>query len=387
MAEPAFTTARTIAARVQPHFAEHLAAARARGRTDVASEPDSVAIESLIDTAFWASLRREEGLTPKISLAWVPIERAGQALTFETPLPFTASMLARVAPAVERRGIHLGVWHYDDGLGVWGTTRTLPPYCFVIEVITSGLLVIKHRSEQFGKFVNVAVVEADQIKIVDERSVGSPECPDLIASLLGVSHHRPGGAQRAPGAGAESFNVLVQMAASMRAHGRGGTLLVVPAASTAWSDSILNPVLYAVDPPFTELSDVMARHPLDGASHEWEEDFRRAVDALAGLTAVDGATIVSDRYELLAFGAKITRRRGNPTVERVQVSEPIEGGSIVSATPYQLGGTRHFSAAQFVHDQRDAMALVASQDGRFTVFKWSPRQDAVHAHRIEALLL
>jgi hypothetical protein len=146
-------------------------------------------------------------------------------------------------------------------------------------------------------------------------------------------------------------------------------------------------VLYAVDPPFTELSDLMARHPFDGASHEWQEDFRRAVDALAGLTAVDGATIVSDRYELLAFGAKITRRRGNPTVERVQVSEPIEGGSIVSATPYQLGGTRHFSAAQFVHDQRDAMALVASQDGRFTVFKWSPRQDAVHAHRIEALLL
>jgi hypothetical protein len=74
-------------------------------------------------------------------------------------------------------------------------------------------------------------------------------------------------------------------------------------------------------------------------------------------------------------------------VERVLVSEPIEGGLLVTATPYQLGGTRHFSAAQFVQDQRDATALVASQDGRFTVFKWSPREDGVHAHRIEALLL
>jgi DNA integrity scanning protein DisA with diadenylate cyclase activity len=55
--------------------------------------------------------------------------------------------------------------------------------------------------------------------------------------------------------------------------------------------------------------------------------------------------------------------------------------------PAQLGGTRHLSAAQFVHDQRDAIALVASQDGRFTVFKWSPREEFVHAHRVDALLL
>jgi len=56
-------------------------------------------------------------------------------------------------------------------------------------------------------------------------------------------------------------------------------------------------------------------------------------------------------------------------------------------TPAQLGGTRHLSAAQFVQDQRDALALVASQDGRFTVFAWSPCEEMVHAHRVEALLL
>ena len=55
------------------------------------------------------------------------------------------------------------------------------------------------------------------------------------------------------------------------------------------------------------------------------------------------------------------------------VTEPIEGSRArPSLHPSQLGGTRHLSAAQFVHDQRDAVALVASQDGRFTVFAWSP---------------
>jgi DNA integrity scanning protein DisA with diadenylate cyclase activity len=57
------------------------------------------------------------------------------------------------------------------------------------------------------------------------------------------------------------------------------------------------------------------------------------------------------------------------------------------AEPAELGGTRHLSAAQFVNDQRDAIALVASQDGRFTVFAWSPCEDMVHAHRIDVLLL
>jgi hypothetical protein len=74
-------------------------------------------------------------------------------------------------------------------------------------------------------------------------------------------------------------------------------------------------------------------------------------------------------------------------VEQVAVTEPIEGNVAATVHPTQLGGTRHLSAAQFVHDQRDAVALVASQDGRFTVFAWSPCEGMVHAHRVETLLL
>ena len=102
---------------------------------------------------------------------------------------------------------------------------------------------------------------------------------------------------------------------------------------------------------------------------------------------MDGATLLTDSYDLLAFGAKIARRRGSPPVEQVTVTEPIEGGEPSIVHPTQLGGTRHLSAAQFVHDQRNAVALVASQDGRFTIFAWSPCEDMVHAHRVETLLL
>ena len=117
------------------------------------------------------------------------------------------------------------------------------------------------------------------------------------------------------------------------------------------------------------------------------ERFRREAVAVAGLTAVDGATLISSTCDVLAFGAKIARRRGQPLVEQIVLTEPIEDTVPVVLAPAALGGTRHLSAAQFVHDQRDALALVASQDGHVTVFAWSTDESMVHAHRIETLLM
>jgi len=378
MPTPAYPAARTVASKVRAHFAHHLALARASGRMDLASEPETTDIEAVIDAAFWASLRREEGVAPTISLALLPPTEGGQAISFAIDLPLHAAALAKVAPAVERPGIHLGVWRRNGELKVWGTTRTIPAFCLVVEVIASGLLVIKHRNDPFGKFVNVAVLEGDQIKIVDESFSATPDCPMPVKSLLGIAI--PG---REPG----QVDVLVQLAASMRAHRRGGALLVVPSNTQAWQESIVGPMLYAIDPPFRELTDLIKREAQEFDRHEWQEDLRRAVGAIAGLTAVDGATIVNDCYELLAFGAKIARKRGSPPVERVVVTEPVEGSQTEFVAPSHFGGTRHLSAAQFVHDQRDALALVASQDGRFTIFRWSPSRDIVHAHRVEALLI
>ncbi len=115
-----------------------------------------------------------------------------------------------------------------------------------------GLIVVKHRSEPFGKFVNVAVLEGDQIKIVDE-GVGRliPDCPALVSSLTGAIDHRSASGVTA---------VLIQLAASMRQHGRGGALLVVPSGTRrAGANRSSTPVLYAIDPPYSELARAGAR--------------------------------------------------------------------------------------------------------------------------------
>src|SRR4029453_3342956 len=68
MASPAYPAARIVAPKIQAHFARHVAEAVQRGETDLASVPDTETIESLIEAAFWASLRREENYIPRISL-------------------------------------------------------------------------------------------------------------------------------------------------------------------------------------------------------------------------------------------------------------------------------------------------------------------------------
>jgi hypothetical protein len=95
----------------------------------------------------------------------------------------------------------------------------------VLEVIAPGLLVVKYPHGGSGKFVNVAVLEGDQAKVVDE----SPTVHGF----------------EAPAAWSRSANLFVRLAVSMRAHGRGGSLLVVPAESERWRKSIVqtDPVL------------------------------------------------------------------------------------------------------------------------------------------------
>ena len=382
MTIPAYPAAQAVAATVEEYFASHLRAARKHDRQTLAPQPDARSIEAIIDAAFWASLRHEEGSSPKISLAFLPPEQTRQPLIFERQLPMTASVLSRLAPAVERPGIHLGVWPTNDldkELRIWGTTRSIPRLCFVLEVIEPGLLVVKYRrSQETGKYVNVVVLKGDQIKVLDEKGTNLPDCPDLLTPLLGFG---------SPASESDSVNALMQLAVSMRAHGRGGSLLVVPQDSNAWWESILQPVLYLVSPPFSELAELMRQSSEEKSQPIWLESFIDAVDVMAGLTAVDGVALINEQYELLAFGAKIGRRDGGMLIEQVVVTEPVVGGVGSVMHPLELGGTRHLSAAQFVQDQPDSLALVASQDGRFTIFAWSPCERLVHAHRVEALLM
>ena len=128
---------RAVAERVHARFARLI---------DGAGRPPHIeAIEALIDAGFWTSLRREEGYVPMVSLALVDSDQTPHPLRFAAPLRLSPAVLARVGPAVERPGIHLGVSPNGRDFVVWGATRVLPQYCLVLEVAAPGLLVVKQH--------------------------------------------------------------------------------------------------------------------------------------------------------------------------------------------------------------------------------------------------
>ena len=376
--KPTYKAANTIAATIEQHFIKLHKNAIAQGEVDLATQPDSKIIEAIIDVAFWSSLRKEEGHSPRISIAFLPPSQTSKPLHFAKKLALNANTLTKIAPGIERSGIHLGVWEEDGELYIWGTTLNIPNFCFVVDVSEPGLIVIKHRRIYgIGKFTNVAVLKGEQIRIVDDTSCTNRDCPPILKALLDLTLLASWN---------DPINILIQFAVSMRAHERGGALLIVPKGDTKWEESIIHPIQYLVEPPFCGLAN-LAKQSGNQSEIFSQSAVRREVDHLAGLTAVDGATIINEEFGLIAFGAKIGRAKGKPTVDQIAFSEPILGGEDKILYPGQLGGTRHFSVAQFVNDQPDAIGLVASQDGHFTIFSYSKKQNMVMAHRIETLLL
>lgn len=375
LSEPSYLAARVVAPMIETHFARHRAAAQPGEVARLAPPPQGQWVETIIDVAFWASLRREEGYSPKISLALLPPDQATQPVVFAHPRRLIPYNLLKLAPAVAQPGIHLGVWFDDDGLYVWGTAIGIPPLCFVLEVIEPGLLVVKHRrTDGFGKFVNVAILRGDQLQLVDADNANVADCPALDAFL-------PGGfGEEAE----EPDTVLLELASAMRAHGRGGLVLVVPAQSEEWKASIVQPMTYPITPAYRGIVEAQEQ---DQSERKWQDRLLRNIGIVGGFTAVDGATVITREYHLLAFGAKVSRADGSAPVDKMVLTEPVVGSSMQHLHPAQNGGTRHLAAAQFVHDQRNALALVASQDGYFTVFAWSASLQMVHAHRIDVLLL
>lgn len=374
LSEPTYLAARVVAPMIEAHFARHRSTANLQDETHLAPPTPARLVEVMIDAAFWASLRREEGHPPKISLALLEPHQATQPVVFSKRrlIPYN---LLKLAPAVEQPGIHLGVWHDEQGLYVWGTATGIPPLCFVLEVIEPGLLVVKHRrADGFGKFVNVAILRGDQLQLVDAENSMVDDCPALQRFLPG---------KEIPSATGQTDNVLVELSAVMRAHGRGGLVLVVPPGSTQWQESIVKPMTYPVLPAYMGI----AEGQQEQARWKWQEDIRRAIGIVGGFTAVDGATVITSDYHMLAFGAKVARAETSAPVDKMVLTEPVVDSVPRYLHPAQNGGTRHLAAAQFVYDQRDSLALVASQDGFFTVFAWSTKLEMVHAHRIDVLLL
>jgi hypothetical protein len=197
---------------------------------------------------------------------------------------------------------------------------------------------------------------------------------------------------------------LLRIVATIHRHGHGGALVFVPASSDSWKQHIK--FSYEFDSSTSVLRDRLqdfetANHKAKEISNSFMmgqnveipqlaplhlqsvEAHRALVDltlqSIGDLSAIDGALIMDDELTVLGFGAKLHAE----VEEECQVIfyDTFRGEVEKIAPVAEFSGTRHQSAARFVHKNNDALVFVASQDGRLTLFIWLNNDHMVRALR------
>lgn len=323
------------------------------------SIPSVRQISQLINTIFWASLATEEGQYAKMAV--VVMEAEGVDITkgimFADAAPFSSSVLVKLSPALQVENSYLMVSFEETGrLRIRGLTQE--PFGLVIRATSPGNIVVSLSGE----------ILAYLSPVQEPLLLGIPNWVMQVGRFVG----------RLFEPNFELAEFLRFLAEAMR-HGRGGTILIVPSSATGWRDSIKDGYLVEADnlrlmwskkhweEKSRETTDTDDLTYLDPLSPE-AMNFRRAIAFIGGLTAVDGATILNDKYEVIGFGWKIIPQLDPPAA--IAVADLLGQPAAEETIPFkEIGGTRHQSAASFANEHAESVAFVTSQDGRMTLFK------------------
>lgn len=299
-----------------------------------------------------------------ISLSLCPKELTSDPFVFESGLRFEARRLAKLAPALEAEENSIGVWLDEQGeLFIWGFAPQVG-VSLSIRTHEPGQLLMSFGDAEQGFTM---LVSGSRTEFVDARNLPPKWTPPLLQPSRRDDHK--------------------QIAKFMRSHACGGTLLLVNKESS-WKNSIHQPVTFIGGQYEKIKNDILYRDKvLDQELNKdfltlhhqriAREDANKSLATIGKLTAVDGATLIIFDLDVLGFGAKIKARSGTRKPERLLISEPFEESVTREIRFSDLGGTRHQSAAQFVFDQRDTIAIVASQDKKLSVLGWEQKEGKV----------
>ncbi len=361
--------------------------------------PSRQQLTILIETVFWASLQREEDRTHDLSIAFSPSDSDLHIdpFVFGSHLDFSSGRLAKLAPALHSTHKKIGVCSKPaiNNLVIWGFSALPLAPSLEIRTVDPGQIIVSLDS---GKESFKALITGSQAAFIDSSQ---PWLAELIIPEVNSTELNPDGfrdaVQRYLVAQLREHD-FKSVARLMRQHGHGGTLLIVSDPET-WKPSIKQPMSFS-GKPYDAVSinakrydeavteKIKLRQFLTESTERERANLNQGLSLISQLTAVDGAVIINRDLTLYAFGVKIKPINGGGDVETLLISEPFEGSQAREIPIAELGGTRHQSAAQFVYDQRDSIAVVASQDRRLSIVTWDRQKQKVFVtHQAEFALL
>jgi hypothetical protein len=97
---------------------------------------------------------------------------------------------------------------------------------------------------------------------------------------------------------------------------------------------------------------------------------------MASLANVDGALVITRDLSVIGFGAKIAVGTGGAPPVCIRRLEPGTQ-EVVPTTLEDVGQMRHQAAIRFAAANKDAVALVISQDRHISVIHWDEERSSV----------
>jgi len=125
---------------------------------------------------------------------------------------------------------------------------------------------------------------------------------------------------------------------------------------------LCRPIPYAVSASVPETGALAVNLPDIQSGSSWQEH-RRYRSSVAGLTAVDGAVALTDRYDCSSLVSKIARREGLPAGEQGQTDGADCRGTGRGCPIRSTSVHQQSFAAQFIQDH-GAWRWWASRTGR-----------------------
>ncbi len=385
--------------------------------------PSGAVLETLISTCYQASLLRQENIPVVFRLIVMEPEDLPEEggppsglhrLEFARHLEFNALELRRLSSAANFSRTLIGVRvDPNNGPEIWGLVHSGPrwlhaihggrgsaaplPARLAISVTGPGHLdvargreVIGHLEEGkvFGPSMNLfqaqwlqewfASIRQERMEIHNEaRKEAGENWAELEPDLTRVIGQ----------------HMMRRLIAGMRAFQHGGTLVVVPPemADLFCSENPYLSIKYgfrAGEPRarfrtlIIKVMNTLAKIAGDQHSVIGWRDYQQTTSAdiikldeaifemshlISALSTVDGAVVLTRRFELLGFGAEIHCE--STELNFVAKALDLEGEHSVIESVHAVG-TRHRSAYRICNALKDVLSIILSQDGNVQFARW-----------------
>jgi hypothetical protein len=388
--------------------------------------PDEGTVGTLISACYQASLLREEerAVTFRVILCdpgRLPPNEGPPGgihrLEFPEPRRFDIQEMRRLSPASDYYRSLIGVCVDEEGeLKIWGLVHSGPrwlregqggrdappplPRTLVLRVHGPGRIAVDVGQETLCKLDEgrISDVSMDVFKSRWLPNNFAPVRQELAEIHEGLRDQARKKGQVWARLDNDITRVIGQhtikrIISAVRDSHHGGTVVIVP---PDLADDILDGRYVALKYRFVEaeprrrfrtlIVDVMselarshagvpARDPVGWDDYEasgdaglslLDEAIFEVAHLIAGLTAVDGAVVMTQRFEVLGFGGEISGDL--PAAETVESALDLEGDETIEETTEGVG-TRHRSAYRLCKALGPVIAVVISQDGNVRFIK------------------